>query len=297
MNIALRALAGLPLAVVVVAIASAQMLNLPGADRGPIEVNARDSIEWHRDQQRYVARGEARVSQGDFSVEADQLTAHYRQGQGGSTEIFRYEADGRVRMATAVQRAVGDKAVYDIDNSVVVLTGRALRMTTPNEDLTARDSLEYWEARRLAVARGNAQVVATGGRRINADILAAYFTDPASARAAPARPAPGRATPAAVPNPADQRVERVEAFGNVHISTPTEIIRGDRGVYNTLTGIAVLSGAVRITRGRSQLNGDSVEVNMNTGVSRLLSRRDASTDGRVRGLLIPQDRPPAPARP
>jgi lipopolysaccharide export system protein LptA len=277
------------------ALASAQMLNLPGSDRGPIEVNARDSIEWHRDQQRYVARGEARVSQGDFSVQADQLTAHYRQGQGGSTEIFRYEAEGRVRLATAVQRAVGDKAVYDIDNAVVVLTGRTLRMTTPNEDLTARDSLEYWEARRLAVARGNAQVVAAGGRRINADILTAYFSE--ATAPAPARPAPVRGAASPAPDPSSQRVERVEAFGNVHISTPTEIIRGERGVYNTLTGIAVLSGAVRITRGRSQLNGDSVEVNMNTGVSRLLSRRDPGADGRVRGLLIPQDRPPAPARP
>ncbi|MCA0448826.1 MAG: LptA/OstA family protein, partial [Proteobacteria bacterium] len=98
----------------------------------------------------------------------------------------------------------------------------------------------------------------------------------------------------------NQRLKRVESFGNVHVSTPTEIARGDRGVYNMETSIAQLAGNVRLTRGDNQLAGDFAEVNNNTGISRLLSRPAAESggDGRVRGLFTPQQQTqqaPAPA--
>ncbi|MFN7193888.1 MAG: LptA/OstA family protein [Rhodospirillales bacterium] len=100
------------------------------------------------------------------------------------------------------------------------------------------------------------------------------------------RPATGNA-----PGGNAARLQRVEAFGNVHVSTPTEIARGDRGVYNMQTSIAQLAGNVRLTRGDNQMAGDFGEVNMNTGISRLLSA-PGSGDGRVRGLLIPQQARP-----
>ncbi len=56
---------------------------------------------------------------------------------------------------TDTQRAYGDHADYNIDDAVVVLTGKNLRMTTANDIVTARDSLEYWERRQQAVARGD----------------------------------------------------------------------------------------------------------------------------------------------
>ena len=51
------------------------------------------------------------------------------------------------------------------------------------------------------------------------------------------------------------------------------------------TGIARLAGNVRITRGQNQLNGAEAEVNMKTGISRLL----AGDGGRVQGLVVPND--------
>ena len=44
-------------------------------------------------------------------------------------------------------------------------------------------------------------------------------------------------------------------------------------------------GKVRITRGENQLNGSEAEVNMKTGISRLL----AGNAGRVQGLVVPND--------
>ena len=74
----------------------------------PVEIVARDGIEWDRENMRYVARGAARITQGDKTIEAEVLTAFYRQPEGGGTEIYRYTATGSVRLTTATQRAFAD---------------------------------------------------------------------------------------------------------------------------------------------------------------------------------------------
>ena len=227
-----------------------------------IEIEAEDGIEWIRDAKTYVARGNARASRGGLEVLADTLTAHYRvQADGDDQKIFRVDADGNVRIVSASERAFGDKAVYHMDEAVVVLLGKALRLETTDAVITARDSLEYWQVRQLAVARGDA-VIRQGENRLKADVLSAHFATNAAG---------------------SQSVEQVDAFGEVHISTPTEIARGDEGVYILGNGIATLCGNVRITRGDSQLNGECAEVNLNTGISRLLGGA-----GRVKGLITTQ---------
>ena len=267
-----------------------------GGSGAPIEITASNGIEWDRDAKRYVATGNAAARQGDTSVYGDRLVAWYRDAAAGGTEIFRYEAIGNVRFETPTQKVEGDRGIFDVDSEVVVVTGRALRLTTPTDTLTARDTLEYWAAREIAVARGNAMIV-SGERRMTADVMTAHFVQQQARQAtAPARgqqnaragqrPAAGNA-----PGGNDARLQRVEAFGNVHVSTPTEIARGDRGVYNMQTSIAQLAGNVRLTRGDNQMAGDFGEVNMNTGISRLLSA-PGTGDGRVRGLLIPQQARP-----
>jgi lipopolysaccharide export system protein LptA len=290
--------------------AQAQVASLgQGAGSQPVEILADDGIEWHRESQRYVARGNASATQGTTSVHGDVLIAYYRTQPGGGTEIFRYEVQGRARITNPTQTAVGDKAVYDIDTGVLVMTGKALKISTPTDTITARDSLEYWEKKRVAVARGDA-VAVSEDRRMTGDVLTAHFVE---GRAAPA-PTPARANantrgqqqargrPQPAPAPistggSGQRMQRIEGFGNVHVSTPTDIVRADRGVYNTDTSIAMMSGSVRITRGQNQLNGDFAEVNLNTGISRLLTRADSGGDKRVRGLFVPQNSEQAGERP
>ncbi len=282
--------------------AEAQALNL-GGGKQPVEILADQGIEWYREEQRYVARGNASAKQGATTVYGNVLTAYYRPNAEGGTSIFRYESQGNVRIVTPTQTAVGDKGVYDVDTGVLVLTGNGLKLTTPNEVVTARDSLEYWEGRQIAVARGDAVVVTTD-RRMAGDILTAYFVDnktnppPPSANRNPGghgatagRAQPGRnVTPASTGAKEDgNRLQRIEGFGNVLVSTATDIVRADRGVYNADTGIALMSEHVRITRGQNQLDGDFSEVNLNTGLSRLLTRADADgKPGQVRGMFVPQ---------
>lgn len=241
--------------------AQAQGIGLPGqsSDR-PIEINADEGIEWQQNTKAYIARGNARAAQGDVAVHADTLTAYYRENKGGSTDIWRIDAVGRVRIVTPTQKAFGDKGIYDVDNGVLVLTGK-VRMETETDRITARDSLEYWEKRNLAVARGNA-IAERGQNKLRADVLTAHFRKDAKGKS---------------------RVSKVDAFDNIVITTPDEIVRSNRGVYDVETGIAKLTGSVKITRGTNQLNGEYAEVNLNTGVSRLFGR-----GGGVRGIFTPE---------
>ena len=246
--------------------ASAQ-LKITG-DSQPVTVEADDGIEWISEKKMYIARGNAKATRGTTSVAGQTLTALYRQTKSEETEIFRLEAQGQVVIETPDRRVFGDRAVYDLDQAVAVVLGEDLRMITSNETITASESLEYWEKRQIAVARGDA-VATQGARMIRADTLTAFF-------------APGR----------DKKLEavRMNAIGNVVVTTPQEVARGNEGVYNVRTGIATLSGNVKITRGETQLNGATAEINFNTGISRLLSAGKSTSTGRVRGLFVPKSK-------
>lgn len=282
--------------------AGAQSLDLNQG--GPIEITAIDGIEWRQADQVVVARGEARAARGGVTVDADRLIARYRPRGGAAqpapqvgatnpvagSEIWRLEAEGRVRITSQTERATGERAVYDMDQAVMVLSGQGLALETPDQRITARDSLEYWPQRRMAVARGGAVVTTSDNRRIAADTLVAYFTEAPQAEAPrPAQPA----RPGGLPGGGEgSRVERVEAFGGVEIRTAEEVVRGDRAAYSPQTGLAQMTGGVRITRGENQLNGQEAIVDLRAGISRLVS----APGQRVQGLILPQSQQPAEAQ-
>jgi lipopolysaccharide export system protein LptA len=266
----LRPIAGVVLALVVsiawAAPASAQLKVDGNAD--PVTVEADNGIEWVSDQKMYIARGNAKATRGAISVAGETLTALYRETDSNETEIYRLEALGGVIIASPERTAYGERAVYDLDQAVAVVLGENPRMVTAEQTITATESLEYWEKRRIAVARGNAEA-SQEDREIRADVLTAFFE--------PKRDG-------------SLEVVRMDAIGGVVITTPREVARGDEGVYNVRKGIATLSGNVRITRGETQLNGALAEVNFKTGISRLLSSGPSTSKSgqRVRGLFTPK---------
>ena len=156
------------------------------------------------------------------------------------------------------------------------MTGGGLRLTTPSQVLTARDSLEYWSQKRMAVARGNAVAVTTDARRLAADVLVAFIEEDQPAAPRPVVPPQGGAEPPG----AGSKLKRMEAYGNVEARTATDIVRGDRAVYLPATGVARVLGNVRVTSGQNQINGPAADVNMRTGVTRMLA-----DPGYVDGIL------------
>lgn len=238
------------------------------AEQGlPVAINA-DSLEFNQNAKTYTARGNAEVEQNGVVVKADQLTASYTEGEHGATTFTEVIAEGNVHITSGKGEVFGERGVYDVARQVAVLKGSNLRMVVGTDTVTAQDSLEFWQKENLAVARGNA-VALRGDNRMQADLLTAVLQKNAQQQ---------------------MEVRRIGAEGNVLITTPSEIAQGNKGVYDVAAQKARLDGNVRITRGQNQLNGSRAEVNMATGVSRLL----AGGGQRVRALIVPKDAPVVP---
>jgi lipopolysaccharide export system protein LptA len=251
--------------------AASQSLNFSSTNsRVPIEIFADNGIEWQQENLIFIARGNARAVRGKTTIYAQTLRAYYREGKGGSTEISRIDAETKVRIVTPAETGYSEKAVYDVDKGVVVMTGGRVRLVSGLNRIEADGQIEYWERKQMIVARRGALAVRVekgSTKKLYADVLAAYFSKDKKGKTS---------------------IYRVEAFDNVRIVTGKDKVRADRSVYNVKSGIATLTGNVRISRAGSELNGCSAEVNMNTGVSTLYSCGSAEGGRRVRGVIVPK---------
>jgi lipopolysaccharide export system protein LptA len=227
----------------------------------PLNLTA-ESLVWHRDGNKMVATGNARAIRSGVELRADTLTAHSRKGKAGDgDQFYRVDAEGNVQIISKNERVFGDRGEYKIDDQNFILVGNNLRSESNQGLITARDQLEYWEAKQQFVARGEATIVKED-KRLRADILLALLGADAKGK---------------------QEIQQINVWGNVLISTASEIVQAEKGVYNVQAGIVRLQQNVKITRGKTQLNGNEGEVDLNTGISRLIGGKR-----RVRALISPQ---------
>lgn len=138
-------------------------------------------------------------------------------------------------------------------------------------EITA-DSLEVQQEQQIAVFRGNVDAV-QGEINLKADELTVHYrTGKSDANA----------------------VERIVADGNVRLISPTETARGEHGVYDVDADTVELTGSVVLTRGENVLTGSRLELNLATGMSRILGGAAAGVaDGsgeqeRVRAVFTPE---------
>lgn len=239
---------------------------------GPVEIDADDGIEWRRDEKVYIARGHAKATRGDMSVSADSLIAHYRDTGGGNssssdsdpdqakTSIYMVEALGNVVIVSKDSRITGDRAIYNLDKGSAIITGKDLKATSKDSWVTARDSLEYWTKEGAVVARGDA-VANDKTHHVKADTLVGYFrTD----------------------DKGQKKMYQVEATGNVLLDNNGNVARANKAIYNMDNDVATLDGAVKITRGKNQLNGEHAVYNTKTGQAKVTGGK-----GQVKTLLVP----------
>jgi len=269
-------------------------LNLTGGKSGtPLEVYADDGMELSQDARKVIAHGNAKAIRGNVTVRSDTLIAYYRDrsenpagtapkkpatkndpnsDNGGGSEIWRVEAVDHVTIASPTQTVYGDHADYNIDDAVVVVTGNDLRLVTATDLVTARDSLEYWDQKQQAVAKGKA-VATRNDKSIQGDVLTADF---------------------AKNDQGQMAITKAHADKNVVLTTPREVVTGDHADYDVDSGIVIITGTVKLTRQENQLNGQYAVVNLNTGISKLYPTAPggspASGGQRVKGFFVPQQK-------
>ncbi len=232
----------------------------------PLEITADEALEWHRNDLFFRAKKNVVASQGATTLKADLLKALYRDGADGGLDIYRIEVDGHVKIVSQQNTAYGDKAVYDLDKGYAVLTGNNLRLLSDEQTVTARDKFQYWVTQGRLEAHGDAVAVRLGDK-IESDKIIATFAQ----------------------NQDGKRVlKTLEAIGNVVITTPTEVLTGNRAMYRADSDQAELIENVTIRRGPNVLQGSHAKVNLKTNVSKLFGGSSSDQgDGRVRGVFYP----------
>ena len=140
-------------------------------------------------------------------------------------------------------------------------------------EITA-DSMEWLNDEGIAIARGNADAV-QGRYTLSAQVLTAYMAEDSSE---------GSDTVS--------RIRRIEAEGNVVLSTPKETAHGRTGTYDVERKVAILEGSVVLTQGDNVFHGQKLTMDLTTGRSRLEGSMPADpsgNSGRVRAIFRPND--------
>lgn len=238
----------------------------------PIEITADGTLEWHRNDKKFIADKNAMAKQGDISIKASKLTALYRENKDSDFEIYNMRALENVIISNNETNAYGDLAVYEVDKELATMTGQDLKIVSPDQTLTAEDKFEYFVVKGELIAHGNAKVTRPkpegGVDTLEAARVYALFEN----------------------NDKGERVlKTMEAHDNVVITTPTEVITGDYGIYHASTNLAELKGRVTIKRGPNTLEGERAEVDLNTNISTLFGNGTSGDNakGRVRGVFYP----------
>lgn len=148
-------------------------------------------------------------------------------------------------------------------------------------EITA-DSLEVVQADRIATFAGNVDAV-QGNLVLSADELRVHYRGGGDEE--------GGGEEAAAAPAGTGTIRRIEAFGNVVMTSPRETAQGDVGVYDVGGRLVTLDGSVVLTRDENVIRGDRLELDLETGVSRVLATttaaEGATPEQRVRAVFTP----------
>lgn len=238
-----------------------------------INLVADDRVEWHQNEQKMVAVGNAVASKQDMSVRADTITAFYENAgtasdrQESKSQIKTVHAQGGVVMKSARADGFGDTLDYDVAADTMVLRGRPAKIKTETEDITARGSITYYPSKQQAVALDN--VIATDAQKnkVYADRMISFFEKNAQGAL---------------------EMKRVEIYDNVKIVTKDAEVTADRGVYLPKDNLVNLYDRVVIKQDGNFIRGDYAVTDLSTGVSRLLTRKGSGK--RVSGVFREKDK-------
>ncbi len=239
-----------------------------GSKDMPIEITADNGIEWQKNKEILIASGNAKASRGGITVLAEVLRAYYRKKTTGGTDLYRLDAAGGVKIFSDTESMEGQTAVLDFEQAILKVDGKKVIYKAGPDTITANQQMEYWERQKMAVARGNA-VAIHKDKTLRADVLKALLRKNKTGRS---------------------EVYIIEAFNNVLIVSDKDRLRSDSAIYKLDSGIVTLKGNVSIIRENSILKGDLAEINLKTGISKLLTVDNVGSNKekpRVRGLIYP----------
>ena len=232
----------------------------------PVEIYAEQGIEWHKNDNKYLAIGNAIAKSGKMSVNSDKIEAFYEESDNSGMDIKLVKAHRNVVVTDENLKIVGGKlAEYNLRKDYFSIFGKNLILTSQENKLESNNKMEYWRTKGVAIASGKAKAQKGNEFKIEAEKLVWYLNE----------------------NDKKIEVKKIFGFDNVSIYTNNEVAFSDKALYNKENGICKLFGNVKLQKGDSFLTGDYAEVDLNKGISKLLPAPnfDKLNENRVRALI------------
>ena len=232
----------------------------------PVEIYAEQGIEWHKNDNKYLAIGNAIAKSGKMSVNSDRIEAFYEESDNSGMDIKLVKAHKNVVVTDENLKIVGGKlAEYNLRKDYFSIFGKNLILTSQENKLESNNKMEYWRTKGVAIASGKAKAQKGNEFKIKAEKLVWYLNE----------------------NDKKIDVKKIFGFENVSIYSNNEVAFSDKALYNKENGICKLFGNVKLQKGDSFLTGDYAEVDLNKGISKLLPAPnfDKLNENRVRALI------------
>jgi lipopolysaccharide export system protein LptA len=188
-------------------------------------------------------------------------------------------AGRRVLAALALATTVGIAAAHAQQSSA---PPNALQGFSQNRDKPIKitsATLEVRDKDKMATFAGDVHLV-QGDTTLRSKTLVVFYDDDTSAK-------PGTPSASSQAGPQqNQQIKRVEAKGNVIVVQKDQTATGESGIFDMKANTVTLVGNVVISQGPNTVKGDTLTVDMTTGVSRMACGK-AQEKCRVQGLFQP----------
>ena len=229
-----------------------------------MEIEADNSLEWHREEKLYLAKGNVNAKQGDRTINSEVLYAHYDDSDEKDIDIWKVEAKKNVLITQGDIKILGDDAVYDVNKQEFHIKGNNLNVLSSDYQIKANKKIEYFEKDNQVTANGNVVVYRDGSEMHCDRVLANLYKN----------------------SDGKTKIKEIYAFDNLEIITKQDKITGNYGYYDFEKESAEVEGNVVIARENSVITGDKAIVNMKTGVAKMKSLDNSS---RVKAIFVTKE--------
>ncbi len=249
----------------------------PSNKTTPLEINAQNGMICSQDKKRCTALGPVVSKKGTSVLNCQKLVVYFQdvavqkktESHSSAQDIKKIEAFGDVQFFDSKGgfKGTGQYALYTPHLGQLSLEGNPVLKDAQTTVLVGSRVI-FYEQSRMAITLGRS-TIKRGDKLMQADTLKVYFTKDGAGKLV---------------------FDRLEAEGNVVISTPSEIAKARRGIYRAKTQVAELFDDVVLTRADGQLRGNYGRYDMLSGQSQLFNNKgNAPSSQRVQAILNPKN--------
>lgn len=242
-------------------------LGQQGQEKESLDIKAVKGMECLQGEKTCIAYGPVTIVKGASTLTCSKAILHFKKGRASSEDIEKLEFFDPVVFSIASQKvkATGKYALYDPKEGTLILQGNPY-LQDEKVFVYGDQEIIFYDQKALAISAGRT-TVKTNDKLLQANLIHVHFKrDPSN----------------------KLLLSSLEAEGDVIISTPIEIGRGDRGRYQADTEVAELFENVKLTSEKFQLRGDHARFDMKAGRSHLVNRGKSFYETpRIQACLMP----------